>query len=262
VAFSKALLPFTQHIVAVSATWGGANAELIPQRWSPPQAARTNVGVGIFSGVIKLLRGPSRRTKFRSTQHYAIRRTSMKTEDLGNSKILNLFFKPAGILMGSRVRKWLMDPVKTLSIADVQPGQTILEVGCGTGFFTIPAAQMVGDQGCILAMDASSGFLKEVYKKLRKANLKNVRVIQRDALNTGLESESVDKVLLFGVIPFPLLPLDKLLPEMYRVLKPGGTMSVWLFPPLVHNWIPNIIIRSKLFESINEQSNVYNYVRR
>jgi demethylmenaquinone methyltransferase/2-methoxy-6-polyprenyl-1,4-benzoquinol methylase len=78
----------------------------------------------------------------------------MKTEDLGNSKLLNLFFKPAGLLMGSRVRKWLMNPVKTLRIADIQTGQTILEVGCSTGFFTIPAAQMVGDQGCIVAMDA------------------------------------------------------------------------------------------------------------
>ena len=73
----------------------------------------------------------------------------MKTEDLGNSKVLNLLFKPSGLLMGSRVRKWLMNPVNTLRIADIQPGQTILEVGCGTGFFTIPAAQMVGDQGCI-----------------------------------------------------------------------------------------------------------------
>ena len=185
----------------------------------------------------------------------------MKTEDLGNSKLLNLFFKPAGLLMGSRVRKWLMNPVNTLRIADIQPGQTILEVGCGTGFFTIPAAQMVGDQGCIVAMDASSGFLKEVAKKVQKASLKNVHIMQRDALNTGLETNSIDKVLLFGVIPFPLLPLDKLLPEMYRVLKPGATMSVWLFPPLVHNWVPNIIIQSNLFEQINAQSNVYNYVR-
>jgi demethylmenaquinone methyltransferase/2-methoxy-6-polyprenyl-1,4-benzoquinol methylase len=133
----------------------------------------------------------------------------MKTEDLGNS----------------RVRKWLMNPVKTLRIADIHPGQTILEVGCGTGFFTIPAAQMVGDQGCIIAMDASSGFLKDVAKKVQKANLNNVRIMQKDALNTGLETESINKVLLFGVIPFPLLPLDKLLPEMYRVLKPASTYA-------------------------------------
>ena len=113
-------------------------------------------------------------------------------------------------------------------------------------FFTIPAAQMVGDQGCIVAMDASSGFLKEVAKKVQKANLKNVRIMQSDALKTGLETESIDKVLLFGVIPFPLLPLDKLLPEMYRVLRPGATMSVWLFPPLVHSWVPKAMVGSSL----------------
>ena len=185
----------------------------------------------------------------------------MKTEDLGNSRIINLIFKPAGLLMGSRVRKWIMDPVKQLRIADIQPGQTILEVGCGTGFFTIPAAQMVGDRGHIIAMDASSGFLKEVAKKVQAANLTNVTIVQRDALNTGLENESLDKAILFGVIPFPLLPLNKLLPEMYRVLKPGATMSVWLFPPLIHNWIPGLIVQSNLFKQTHEQSNVYNYAR-
>ena len=185
----------------------------------------------------------------------------MRTEDLGNSKILNLFFKPSGLLMGSRVRKWLMNPVNTLRISGIQPGQTILEVGCGTGFFTIPAANMVGDQGCIIALDASSGFLREVAKKVQNANLENVRIMQKDALNTGLETGSIDKALLFGVIPFPLLPLDELLPEMHRVLKPDATMSVWLFPPLVHYWVPGVIIRSNLFEEINVQSNVYNYVR-
>lgn len=36
----------------------------------------------------------------------------MKTEDLGDSKILNYIFKPAGIMMGSKLRRWLSDPVK------------------------------------------------------------------------------------------------------------------------------------------------------
>lgn len=174
---------------------------------------------------------------------------------------MHLVFKPAGMLMGSRLRKWLMDPVKTLGIANVRPGQTILEVGCGTGFFTIPAAQIVGEEGRIIALDASSDYLKTVAKKVRKAELTNIEIIQRDALDTGLKSESVDLVLLFGVIPFPLLPLDKLLPEMYRVLKPDACMSVWLFPPFVHNWIPGVIVRSNLFEQIDHRSNVYNYVR-
>ncbi len=89
----------------------------------------------------------------------------MKTEDLGNSKILNLLFKPAGIMMGSKVRQWLSDPVKTLRGADIQSGQTVLEVGCGTGFFTIPAAKLIGDQGCLVAMDVLSGFIDKYQKK-------------------------------------------------------------------------------------------------
>ena len=183
----------------------------------------------------------------------------MNTEDLGNSKILNLLFKPAGMLMGSRARGWLMNPVKTLQGAGIQPGQTVLEVGCGTGFFTIPAAGLIGDQGNLVAMDALSDYTKQVSKKVQSAGLKNVRVVKRDALDTGLDTASIDKVLLFGVIPFPSLPLNQLLPEMHRVLKTEGTLAVWLFP--VSGWVPKSIVRSGLFKYIHKRNGVYNYRR-
>ncbi len=183
----------------------------------------------------------------------------MNTEDLGNSKILNLLFKPAGMMMGSRARRWLMNPMKTLQGAGIQPGQTVLEVGCGTGFFTIPAAQLIGDEGCLVAMDALSGFINQVSIKVQATNLKNVRVVKRDALDTGLGAESIDKVLLFGVIPFPSLPLNRLLPEMHRVIKPEGRLAVWLFP--VSGWVPKWIIQSGLFTYASKRNGVYNYRR-
>ena len=183
----------------------------------------------------------------------------MNTEDLGNSKILNLLFKPAGVIMGSRLRRWLLNPVKTLQGANIQPGQTVLEVGCGTGFFTMPAAQLIGDQGCLVAMDVSSGFIERVSKKVQAADLKNVRVIKRDALDTGLDASSMDTVLLFGVIPYPSLPLGRVLPEMHRVLKPEGRLAAWLFP--VAGWVPKSILRSGLFTFIGKQNGVYNYRR-
>ncbi|UCE54885.1 MAG: class I SAM-dependent methyltransferase, partial [Desulfobacterales bacterium] len=127
----------------------------------------------------------------------------MNTEDLGNSKILNLLFKPAGVMMESRLRQWLMNPVKTLRGAGIQPGQTVLEVGCGTGFFTMPAAQLIGDQGCLIAMNALFGYVERILKKLQTFDLKNVRVIKRDALDTGLDDASIDTALLFGVLPWP-----------------------------------------------------------
>lgn len=185
----------------------------------------------------------------------------MNTEDLGNSKILNLLFKPSGVMMGSKFRQWLFDPDKTLRGADIKPRQIVLEVGCGTGFFTIPAAQSIGDQGCLVAMDVSSGFIEQVSKKVQYADLKNVRIVRRDALDTGLDTASIDKVLLFGVIPFPLLPLNRLLPEMHRVLKSEGTLAVWLFPPVVHFWVPKSILRSGFFIYKNKRNGVYNYKR-
>ena len=182
----------------------------------------------------------------------------MNTEDLGNSKILNLLFKPAGVMMGSGALRWLMNPLQTLQGAGIEHGQTVLEVGCGMGFFTIPAAKLIGDEGCLVAMDLSSGYIEQVSKKVRNADLKNVRVVKRDALDTGLDTASIDKALLFGVIPFPLLPLNRLLPEMHRVLKPGGSLAVWLFPPMVHFWVPKSILQSGLFIYISKQNRVFN----
>jgi demethylmenaquinone methyltransferase/2-methoxy-6-polyprenyl-1,4-benzoquinol methylase len=185
----------------------------------------------------------------------------MNSEELGNSKLLNSLFKPAGAMMGSKLRQRLSDPVKTLRGAGVEPGQTVLEVGCGTGFFTIPAARMIGDRGCLVAMDVSAGFIEQVSRKVQRAGLSNVRIVKRDALDTGLDTASIDEALLFGVIPFPLLPLTRLLPEMHRVLKPEGALAVWLFPPLVHAWVPRAILRSGLFTFVGKQSGVHNYRR-
>jgi demethylmenaquinone methyltransferase/2-methoxy-6-polyprenyl-1,4-benzoquinol methylase len=163
------------------------------------------------------------------------------------------------MLMGSGFRQWLSDPVRTLQGADIRPGQTVLEVGCGTGFFTVPAARLIGDQGCLLAMDVLAGYLEQVAAKVRDAGLTNVRVLKRDALETGLDSASIDTVLLFGVLPFASLPLNRLLPEMHRVLKSEGSLAVWQFP--VSGWVPRSIGRSGLFTYIDKRNGVYNYRR-
>ena len=183
----------------------------------------------------------------------------MNADELGNSRILNWIFKPAGMMMESRLRKWLMNPRRTLRGAGIEPGQTVLEVGCGTGFFTIPAAEMMGDQGCLLAMDPLLDYTKRVSEKVQATGFENVRVIKRDALETGLDDASIDKVLLFGVLPFPFLPLSRLLPEMHRILKPDGTMAVWMFP--VSGWVPKSIQRSGLFTYDGKRNGVFNYLR-
>ncbi len=182
-------------------------------------------------------------------------------EAMKNSKIINLIAKAAGNNMESRLRHWLYDPVKTLQGAEIRLGDTVLEVGCGSGFFTLPTALLIGEQGHRVAMDVWPAYVERVSEKTRSANLKNVRVMEGDALDTGLDAASMDAVMLFGVIPFPLLPLNRLLPEMHRILKPEGFLTVWLWPPMVHFWVPKAILQSGLFNFMDKRNGVYNYKR-
>ena len=183
----------------------------------------------------------------------------MDALNLGKSRLINMLVKLPGKNMESRLRRWFHDPEKLLSGANISLGQTVLEVGCGTGFFTLTAAEIIGETGHLIALDPVSGYVDRVKEKVRAAGLGNVEVARRDALATGLQAESIDVALLYGVLPFPTLPLDRLLPEMHRVLKPGGTLAVWLFP--ISFGVPAIILRSGLFTDQGRKEGVFRYRR-
>ncbi|MFN2150668.1 MAG: class I SAM-dependent methyltransferase [Anaerolineales bacterium] len=180
----------------------------------------------------------------------------MSTETFANSKIGQLFIRVMATLMESRFRYRFFGPIRILRGADIHPGQTVLELGCGTGFFTTTVAQLIGNQGSLIAMDILPASVETVSKKVQAADLENVRVIKGDALNTKLDDESMDTVLLFGVIPAPMLPLDRLLPEMHRILKPGGIMAVW-----PSSWVTQSISQSGLFTFVSKRNGVSNFKR-
>ena len=175
-----------------------------------------------------------------------------------DSPIVGFAFKHMLHLLDSPVRRRFNDPVKTLEAAGVQPGLEILEVGCGTGYFTIPAAEMVGGEGLVHAFDIHPLAVEKTAQKIRDASLRNVMLTKTDALDTGLPDESYDLILLFGVIPAPVLPLNKLLPEMHRLLRPGGSMAVWTGLPL---WSPRQVTKSGLFTHVGKRSGVHSFKR-
>ena len=180
----------------------------------------------------------------------------MDTETLVKTKTGKLFAKVLAAGMESRFRYRFFGPLNILKGADLLPGQTVLELGCGTGYFTIPAARLIGDQGHLVAMDVLSESVELVSRKVQAMNLKNVRVIKGNAMDTGLDAESFHTILLFGVIPAPMLPLDRLLPELHRVLKPEGTLAVW---PPVPGWLPGSVLKSGLFSLSSKRNGVHNF---
>ncbi len=182
----------------------------------------------------------------------------MDTLELSRSRIGGLFIQALGAGMESRFRYRFFGPVNILKGADFLPGQTVLEVGCGTGYFTLPAAKLIGGQGNLVAIDVLSGSVELVSAKVQRANLQNVHLVQANALDMGFDAESFDAALLFGVIPAPMLPLSRLLAEVHRVLKAEGTLAVW---PPIPGWLPRSILQSGLFILVNKRNGVHNFRR-
>ena len=162
---------------------------------------------------------------------------------------LRFIYKNMGYFLDHPLRRKFNNPNKIVKSAEICRGMKVLEVGCGSGYFTIPAAQLVGKDGCIHAIDIHPIAIETVSKKILQTDLKNIKCSVTDALNTGLPSESYDMILLLGVIPAPVLPMNKLLPEMHRLLIPGGSLAVWTGIPF---WSHRAITNSGLFLHIGK----------
>jgi ubiquinone/menaquinone biosynthesis C-methylase UbiE len=178
------------------------------------------------------------------------------SSSLGNSPVARLLLKL--VASDSRWRERFTDPRRILQGAKIKAGQTVLEVGCGRGFFTLPAARVLGPAGCLYALDVTAAAVEHVAQKVAAAGVTNVRPVKADALATGLPAEAMDLVLVFGVVPSPTLPLSRLLPEMWRVLKPGGALAVWTAVP---GWSPDSVSRSGLFAHVDKENDVYTFER-
>lgn len=116
------------------------------------------------------------------------------------------------------------NPYKLLRDAGLKQGQKVLEVGCGPGFFTIPAAKIVGEQGLIYAVDINPFAIRRVKNKIAKEGLRNVKPSLTNASNTGLPESSIDLAFLFG-LRYVAGGLRSVISEMHRILKFGALLS-------------------------------------
>jgi ubiquinone/menaquinone biosynthesis C-methylase UbiE len=93
----------------------------------------------------------------------------------------------------------------------------------GFGSYTFHAANLVGDKGKIYALDKQPSAIKRVEEKAKMEGCGNIDTILSDG-DTGLPDETVDVILLYGVLP-EIKNKEPLLRELYRVLKPSGYLS-------------------------------------
>lgn len=137
-------------------------------------------------------------------------------------------FKIMSLIHDNPFRRKFSNPFQTLENAGIKAGQEVLEVGCGPGFFTIPAAKIVTDTGNVIALDIHPLAIKRVQERILTNQITNVETILADATNTGIPNQSIDVAFLFGL---PRLFRNEslfhnILDELYRVLRFDGTISI------------------------------------
>ncbi|MBW2739492.1 MAG: class I SAM-dependent methyltransferase, partial [Deltaproteobacteria bacterium] len=101
--------------------------------------------------------------------------------------------------LDSGIRRWLQNPEKILR-PYIEEGMTVLDMGCGPGFFSIDMAQMVGKSGRVIAADLQEGMLQKVRDKIKGTEFeKRITLHQCEKNKIGV-SEYVDFVLLFYMV--------------------------------------------------------------
>jgi arsenite methyltransferase len=112
-----------------------------------------------------------------------------------------------------------------LRFADIRPGETILDIGCGGGIDTILAAQRVGPTGRVIALDFLPEMLQLTAHAAREVGLDTVQPLDGEMEAIPLPDASVDLVISNGVVNLSARKA-RVMAECARVLRPGGRLCI------------------------------------
>jgi len=147
--------------------------------------------------------------------------------------------------LDSRIRRWLQNPQKILR-PYIEEGMTVLDVGCGPGFFSIDMAQMVGKSGRVIASDLQEGMLQKVRDKIKGTELEKRITLHKCEENKIGVSEHVDFILLFYMV-HEIPHKEEFFNEIGTILRPNG--QVLIVEPPFH------VSKSALEETVRKARN-------
>jgi ubiquinone/menaquinone biosynthesis C-methylase UbiE len=132
-----------------------------------------------------------------------------------------------GYLLASPLRRLLENPDVILRPL-VRPGMTVLEPGCGMGFFSLPLARLVGADGRVVCVDLQRRMLDGLTRRARKAGVLDrveTAVCSSDDLGIGGWAGRIDLALVIHVI-HEVPDADRFLRQIHAALRPGGTLVI------------------------------------
>jgi ubiquinone/menaquinone biosynthesis C-methylase UbiE len=112
-------------------------------------------------------------------------------------------------------------PHEVLEALDLEPGETVADIGSGSGYFTLRFAAHVGDTGRVFAVDVDPEMIRHLNRRLRDAGVRNVQTVLSEPDDPLLPDASVDRFVVVNVWHH-IEKQPEYLALMKRMLKPGG----------------------------------------
>ncbi|HLJ82134.1 MAG TPA: class I SAM-dependent methyltransferase [Ktedonobacterales bacterium] len=128
-------------------------------------------------------------------------------------------------LLLSEERHEALKPEELLRSLGLKRGQTMADIGCGPGFFTVPAATIVGPRGLVIAGDVQGEMLSAVRSRVAEQGLENVRVVKTSDMEVPLPPGTCDLVLLAFILD-EVPQRARFLHRAARLAKPSGRIAV------------------------------------
>jgi ubiquinone/menaquinone biosynthesis C-methylase UbiE len=130
---------------------------------------------------------------------------------------------------------WAKYGGRTVERLALQPGATVLDVGCGSGASAIPAAAQVGSTGKVIAVDLADRLLEIARHKAAARKLENIEFRLGDMEDLGYPDQHFDAVIcVFAIFFVP--DVAKQIGELWRMVRPGGQLAITTWGPRV--WEP------------------------
>lgn len=123
------------------------------------------------------------------------------------------------------VRRKVLPPYEIIKGLNIERGKIVADIGCGIGYFTIPFAKHLGEQGKVYAVDINPLMLAETNKRAEEEKLTNVEIVQSSENSFKLNDSSVDFIFTSTVFHEVDSPKD-FLDECKRILRKDGTIAI------------------------------------
>jgi ubiquinone/menaquinone biosynthesis C-methylase UbiE len=147
----------------------------------------------------------------------------MNRRIFGNNRdrIPDVAFRMMSLLFAVRDR--LISPWSVLDRFGIEPGQTVVDYGCGPGSYLRRASELAGPEGRVFAVDIHELAIKAVLKRIEKERLSNVVAVRADATRSSLPDDVADVIYALDMFHMVSEPA-RFLRELHRTCKREGVL--------------------------------------